>query len=136
MTMIKSIKIGKLINSQLTSNEQLTSLIGENKVFPIVAPNETQFPFCVYQRSNATPYRLTKDGIPCDTVTFTVIVASDSYFESVDVAQAVREALEVPHMSNSELAMHDTYMVSISESYEAATYIQQMQFTTRVGGVV
>ena len=129
---IQSIKIGKLIHATLAGDTRLTQALGDCKVYPIVAPNETTFPFCVYQRDNVTPYRLTKDGIAGDTVTFSVVIASDSYFESVDIASLAREALEKKYVENNEICMVDTYMTSIRESYEASTYVQQMQFTTRV----
>lgn len=134
--MIHSIKIGKLINTRLASNETLTNMIGENKVFPIVAPNETKFPFVVYQKTNITPSRFTKDGIGEDTVTFNIFVLSDSYFESVDIADEVRKTLEARYVSNNEIYMSDTYMSSINESFESNTYIQQIQFITKVGNAL
>lgn len=133
--MIHSLKIGKLINSILRSSAELTSMTGENKVFPIVAPNETEFPFVVYQRTNVTGNRLTKDGIGEDNVMFTIYVLSNSYFESVDIADEVRKTIEKRYIANDEIYMADTYMTGTTESYESATYIQQMQFTARVGNV-
>lgn len=133
--MIHSLKIGKLINSILRSSAELTSMTGENKVFPIVAPNETEFPFVVYQRTNVTGNRLTKDGIGEDNVMFTIYVLSNSYFESVDIADEVRNTIEKRYMANDEIYMAETYMTGTTESYESATYIQQMQFTARVGNV-
>jgi hypothetical protein len=111
-------------------------MIGENKVFPIVAPNETKFPFVVYQKTNITPSRFTKDGIGEDTVTFNIFVLSDSYFESVDIADEVRKTLEARYVSNNEIYMSDTYMSSINESFESNTYIQQIQFITKVGNAL
>lgn len=133
--MIHSLKIGKLINSILRSSAELTSMTGENKVFPIVAPNETEFPFVVYQRTNVTGNRLTKDGIGEDNVMFTIYVLSNSYFESVDIADEVRKTIEKRYIANDEIYMAETYMTGTTESYESATYIQQMQFTARVGNV-
>lgn len=133
--MIHSLKIGKLINSILRSSAELTNMTGENKVFPIVAPNETEFPFVVYQRTNVTGNRLTKDGIGEDNVMFTIYVLSNSYFESVDIADEVRKTIEKRYIANDEIYMAETYMTGTTESYESATYIQQMQFTARVGNV-
>lgn len=133
--MIHSIKIGKLIYARLTQDQTLTALIGENKVFPIVAENETTFPFVTYVRTGISPATFTKDGRFEDSVTFQVSVCSDSYNESLDVADKVRELLEVGRISSSDLAMIDTYMIGITEMYDSNTYIQQLQFTTKVQNV-
>lgn len=134
--MIHSIKIGKLIYDRLRGDNTLVGLMNGEKIFPIVAPNETEFPFAVYQRANIVPKQATKDGRYEDTVTFNVIVCSDSYNKSLDVADKIRELLEMRLMSNEEIYMYQTYLTSITETYEAATYIQQMQFTTTVGNMI
>ena len=133
--MIHSIKIGKLIYARLTQDQSLITAIGNNKVFPIVAENETKFPFVTYTRTGVSPAKQTKDGRVEDIVTFQVSVCSDSYNESLDVADKVRELLEIKLMSSDELAMIETYMTGITELYDSNTYIQQMQFTTRVQNV-
>lgn len=133
--MIHSIKVGKIIYDRLRSDNSLTELMDGEKVFPIVAPNETEFPFAVYQRTNIVPLQGTKDGRAEDRVTFNVIVCSESYNKSIEVADKIRELLEMRLMSNDEIYMSETYMTSITESYESATFIQQMQFTTTVGNM-
>lgn len=133
--MIHSIKIGKLIYARLSQDSTLAGLIGQNKVFPIVAENETEFPFVVYTRTGVSPSNATKDGFPEDKVTFQVSVCSNSYNESLDVADKVRELLEIKTIASDELAMIETYMTGITEAYDSNTYIQQMQFTTRVQNV-
>lgn len=133
--MIHSIKVGKIIYDRLRSDNSLTEIMNGEKVFPIVAPNETEFPFAVYQRANIVPLQGTKDGRVEDRVTFNVIVCSDSYNKSIEAADKIRELLEMRLMSNDEIYMSETYMTSITESYESTTFIQQMQFTTTVGNM-
>ena len=133
--MIHSIKIGKLIYARLSQDQSLTALIGDNKIFPIVAENETKFPFVTYVRTGISPAAQTKDGRIEDVVTFQVSVCSDSYNEALDVADKVRELLEIKKISSTDLAMIETYMTGITEMYDTNTYIQQMQFTTRVQNV-
>ena len=133
--MIHSIKIGKLIYARLSQDQSLTTLIGNNKIFPIVAENETKYPFVTYVRTGISPATQTKDGRIEDIVTFQVSVCSDSYNEALDVADKVRELLEIKKISSTDLAMIETYMTGITEMYDSNTYIQQMQFTTRVQNV-
>lgn len=47
-----SILIGKLIFKQLSSNEDLATLVGAKKIFPLVANNDTTYPFIVYARTS------------------------------------------------------------------------------------
>ena len=130
--MIHSIKIGDIINARLTQDSALTEMTGEDKVFPIVAENGTEYPFIVYVRTGVSPSTFTKDGHFEDIVTFQVSVASDSYNESIEVADKVRSLLEIRTVSNGEITATEMYMTSISERFESETYIQQMQFTCRV----
>lgn len=133
--MIHSIKIGKLIYARLSQDQSLEALTGKDKIFPIVAENETKFPFITYVRTGISPATQTKDGRIEDTVTFQVSVCSDSYNESLDIADKVRELLEIKLISSTDLSMIETYMTGITEIYDSSTYMQQMQFTTRVQNV-
>jgi hypothetical protein len=129
--MIHSIKIGKLINARLSQDAELTSKV-DNNIFPIVAENGTNYPFVVYTRTGITPKTATKDGRYEDTVNFQVTVVSDSYNESVDVADIVRGLLEMAYIGDESIAATEIYMSGVTERYESEAYIQQMQFTCSV----
>jgi len=138
--MIHSLKIGQLIYQRLSTDEAFVSRIGHSlpdskKIFPIIADNDTKFPVVLYTRQGVNPDRMTKDGFCQDTVTFQITVASDSYDESVEVADMVRNLLEMKYMANEEISLTETYMISCNESYNNETYIQQLLFTTKVKNV-
>lgn len=129
--MIHSIQIGALINARLTQDSTLAGLVG-NGVFPIVAENGTNYPFVVYTRTSVTPKTMTKDGVYEDTVTFQVSAISNSYNQSIVVADRVRELLEMRMIDDGSIVATDIYMSGISERWEGDAYIQQMQFTCSV----
>ena len=129
--MIHSIKIGKLINARLSQDSELAKKVGTG-IYPIVAENGTEYPFIVYTKTGITPKDATKDGRYEDTVNFQVTVVSDSYNESVDVADMVRNLLEMKYIGNDEIAATEIYMSGVTERYEGEAYIQQMQFTCSV----
>lgn len=136
----KGILIGKLIYSTVTSNDDINSYISnvvttngvttyENpRIYPIVAPNDTIFPFIVYTRSTVYPARDTKDGWCDDKVSFQITVASDKYDESAVLADKVRDLFENCKITNSELSISNIRMVSVSEMFQDDTYIQNINF--------
>jgi len=88
-----SLQIGKAIYDILHSNTEIVAKL-QDKIFPLIVDNTTTFPFIVYKRTGITP-AYTKDRFSSnDTVTVDIIVASEVYYESVEIADLVRLALE------------------------------------------
>ena len=74
---MNGLQIGKAIK---------TILEGIERVYPLVADEGTSYPFVVYRRSGLTPAS-TKDRYSFNEIaTVEVIVASNSYPESISVA--------------------------------------------------
>lgn len=128
--MNKGILITKAIY-ELLNVASITTYVG-TALFPLVADVDTDFPFIVYSRESVNGSNLTKDGSYGDAVTFRIDIVSNSYSQSIDIAQAVRELLEVRKLYTTELILSDTKMTSIRESYDSETFIQQMYFSTTV----
>jgi hypothetical protein len=88
-----SLQIGKAIYELLHSNSEIEAKL-QDKVFPLIANNATTYPFIVYKRTNIVP-AYTKDRYSAnDAVTVDIVVASDKYNDTVDIADLVRLALE------------------------------------------
>nr|WP_320037820.1 DUF3168 domain-containing protein [uncultured Bacteroides sp.] len=88
-----SLQIGKAIYELLHSNTAVEAKV-QDKVYPLVADKSTTFPFIVYKRTEIIP-AYTKDRFSANEyVTVEVIVASDNYIETVEIADLVRLALE------------------------------------------
>ena len=145
--MTNSILIGKAIYNLLKNDNTTHNYVGD-KIFPLVAENETTFPFIAYSRENvngSTGY--TKDGCVGDDVQFRVDIVSDSYNESCEIALAVRTCLEKPYLALTEtiptndpqnpqvvtiMRIYECKMYSINESYDSETFIQTMRFVCKV----
>lgn len=125
--MTNSILIGKLIYSTIQSSTDVTALVGD-RVYPIVAPADTDFPFIVYTRGNAYCNTLTKDGWLNDVVSFQISVASDTYIESAEIANEIRDLFENCKISNDELEIDNIRMTSCAESFNEDTYVQTLYF--------
>ena len=125
--MAKSILIGKLIYSTIQASNDVTAIVGD-RVYPIVAPNDTDFPFIVYTRSNAYPQNGTKDGWLSDSVSFQITIATDTYFKGAELANMVRDLFENCRISSTDLTIENIRMTSCTELFNEDTYIQNLYF--------
>lgn len=102
------LSLNRLIFSKLNGNEEITQMLGQTddiqKIYPIVAERDTNFPYLVFKREKIEPY--TAKGITVgDLVTFSIIVCSTSNLESINIAEKVREVLEYSSMNLSNLKL-------------------------------
>lgn len=119
------ISIGLYINKKLNGNTDFTALVGD-KVFPITTKKEITFPFVVYKRDGLTP-DYTKDFLNGDSVSVTFIVANDEYLKSVEIAEALRSALE--NKRSKEFGIVETRLVSANEDTVEDTFVQVLVFS-------
>lgn len=125
--MSKSILVGKIINSTLSNNTDITTYVG-NKIFPLVALNGTTYPFITYSRTNVYIENGSKDGWIGDTVSFQIVVESNKYDESCEIAQLVRESFENHTLSNDELTIYNIHLTGITEMFGNDDFIQTLDF--------
>lgn len=123
-----SISIGIHIYERLKSSEKLMQLVGE-KIYPLSTTKHTTFPFIVYNRTVLTPNG-TKDRYDTgDNVSVEVVVASNNYTNSINVAEEVRKALEYKGGEYNTFSVTDAKLVACGEDFIEETYIQQLTFS-------
>lgn len=126
--MDNSILCGKYLRRFLTENVELSALIDTKKIFPLLANPDTTFPFIVYSRINLIPI-YTKDLLSDNQVSFAIIVVSDKYNESLEIANAVRHSLEGYRFRDEYINIYPIKLESIYEETQEDAYIQRMTFT-------
>ena len=126
--MDNSILCGKYLRRFLTENVELSALIDTKKIFPLLANPDTTFPFIVYSRINLIPI-YTKDLLSDNQVSFEIIVVSDKYNESLEIANAVRHSLEGYRFRDEYINIYPIKLESIYEETQEDAYIQRMTFT-------
>ena len=129
--MDNSILVSKYIRRFLVENEEVQGLIDVNKIFPLIDNADTTFPFIVFQRSNLMPI-YTKDILTENQITMVIIVVSNDYIQSLDLANAVRHALEGNIYRDNDIVISAMKMESITEETLEDAYIQRMVFTFNV----
>lgn len=122
------LSIGIYINEKLGDTPNFTTLVGE-KVFPISTRQDVSFPFVVYQRGDLLP-DYTKDGLSGDMVNVAFVVASDKYDQSVEIAEALRNALEVKRAK--KYGISQIRLVSASEDIIEDTFVQNLIFSFKI----
>lgn len=109
------ISTGKTIYDLLQASTVLSGLVGDN-IFPLVIPEDTPLPCIVYERSFIN--QNTKDGFATSNSSFVIVAISETYDNSIDIAEAIYEALKL-----------EALLQSGSESYDQGAYIQTLNFT-------
>lgn len=119
-----AISISKYIYNILINDEIIKGIVAE-KVYPLVAEEETTFPFIIYRKNNITT-EYTKDGRAFDNADITITIIATDYTTTVQVVERVRELFE----NNNDFKQ--VRMVSNSDDYNDNAYIQEITFSIKI----
>ena len=119
--MIDSLGIGKVIYT----------LLGDFKTYPLVADNNTKYPFIVYKRNNVISSTC-KDGSYEDTVDIGITIVTMKYAEGIEIANKVREILQRQVIKIDDMILNDTYLISANESFTDNVFVQNLNFRTTI----
>nr|WP_158611158.1 DUF3168 domain-containing protein [Prevotella sp. OH937_COT-195] len=101
------------------------------KIFPIVI-DKAELPYILYRRA-ALEHNPTKAGQPgADTVQMEVNVYTAAYSEGVELAEAVRAALDYAQGEISGLKMRSCTLTDSEEGWEDDACVQNMTFTIKL----
>lgn len=123
-----SISISKHIYAKLSESEALKPLVGD-KLFAISTKESTTFPFIVYRRESLIP-AYTKDRYDTgDNAAVEVVVVSDNYLNSLEIAEAVRLSLENKRCKYASFSVIGAKLLSASEDFIEDTFLQRLTFS-------
>lgn len=128
--MTNSVLIGKAIYKILTDDIKVKQLLN-NKIYPLVAAEGTSYPFAVYSKESIQP-QYTKDGNCLDIVQFSIAICDPDYSKSLDITNAVRNALEYKKGIIAGVAFNRIVIDNISEEYIENTFVQTINFTIEI----
>ncbi len=128
-----SLQIGKVIYNLLQSNTELGTKL-QDKIFPLIANENTTFPFIVYKRTGIVPAYSKDRFTATETISVDVIVASDMYNDTVEIADLVRVALEGRKGMYWNIYIEDIRLLSADEEYMEDTFIQTLTFNINTNG--
>ena len=124
-----SILVTNYIRKFIVENEEVSKLINIKKVFALTPPNTgITFPFIVYGRASLVP-TYTKDLLTENSITIYIYVVSDTYIESLEIANAIRHSIESHTYKDDDITIDVIKLESITEETSDDAYIQKMSFT-------
>lgn len=121
-----SISVNKYIYQLLINDEKLKELVG-NKIYPLIAEESVTYPFIIFTKENAFA-NYTKDLLTYDTVNISVAIAAVNYFQTVQIAERVRQILE----NYRDDYFYNILLDNVTEDFVEDTYIQQLQFSAKI----
>ena len=111
---MKGLAVGKAL---------FTMLEGIKNVYPLVVDKNVKFPFVVYRRTGMKAAN-TKDRYSfSETATVEIIVASDKYEESIDVASVVLYRLEHTRGEYDDIIISEIELIDAEEDFIEDTYV-------------
>lgn len=129
-----SIKTTYLIHKVLVEDQDLMTLIGGADHIQLLIGDpdiNTMYPIINIKRDLVSPMKSNKD-FGSDRVQFSIKVYSDDYKNSIDIADAIRFALEWHTFQDTEIKLVNVELVSCSENWVRDAYEQSLTFISEV----
>lgn len=120
--MTTGLSVLESVYTLLKKNTDLTNKI-QDRMFPLIAKENTKNPFIVYQRESLE-VNYCKDGIGNENTTVSINIVCDTYTESVELAEIVRKSLELKRIDN----IKSIRLVSSNEDFIDDSYLQELRF--------
>ena len=124
-----SLSAGAIIREILLGDEDVKRRT--NKIFPIVI-SKAELPYILYRRAGLQ-HNPTKAGLPgAYTVTMEVFCYTASYADGVELAEAVRKALDYAQGEKDGLVMRSCTLVDSEEDFTDDAFVQCLSFNVKI----
>lgn len=129
MTTKTSLSAGAVIREILLADADVKRRT--NKIFPVVT-SKAELPYILYRRA-ALQHNSTKAGLPgADTVTMEVFCYTANYADGVELAEAVRKALDYAQGEKDGLVMRSCTLVDSEEDFTDDAFVQCLSFNVKI----
>ena len=124
-----TILIWKYLRPLLVNDENLQAAMNINSIYPLVAPEGTEYPFIIFSRDNVIPqYTKPFMGGWENSIIISVRVYSNDYSQSINIANIVRNALEWQEVDNQDIKIHPIELQSCYETFNDDGFCQTLTF--------
>lgn len=129
MTTKTSLSAGAVIREILLADADVKRRT--NKIFPVVT-SKAELPYILYRRA-ALQHNPTKAKQPgADTVTMEVFCYTANYADGVELAEAVRKALDYAQGEKDGLVMRSCTLVDSEEDFTDDAFVQCLSFNVKI----
>ena len=124
-----SLSAGEVIRAILLDDKDVMARV--NKIFPVVA-DSAELPYISYRRAGFEQ-NPQKAGAPgADAIQLEVLCFTARYTEGVELAEAVRAALDHATITQGDLRLRSCTLTDSEEAYQDDAYVQQLVFTVNI----
>lgn len=124
-----SLSAGAVIRAVLLADADVAART--NKVFPVVT-DSAELPYIVYRRAEME-VKPQKSGQPgADEVQVEVVCFTSRYGEGVELAEAVRAALDCVSAEHDGMRMRSCCLIGGEEGYQDDAFLQQLVFSIKI----
>lgn len=126
-----SLQVGKAIYNILSNDVDVVNKVNK-KIYPLVADQSTTFPFIVYRRTGLEPSTTKDRYIYSSSAIIQIVIASENYNDSVDIAEKVKDALIGKRGIYSNIEILDITLINADEDYFEDTFIQTLTLNIKL----
>ncbi len=124
-----SLNAGAVIRALLLADAEVKKRT--NKIFPISIDN-AQLPYILYRRASLQ-HDPVKAGLPgADTVNMELVCYTAKYGEGIELAEAVRAALDNAEGESDGVIMRSCTLADSEEGYEDDAFAQRLIFSVKI----
>lgn len=123
-----SLSAGEIIRAVLTENTEVAART--SKVYPVVE-DTAELPYIVYRRVSLEK-GLVKNQRGNDAVTIEIQCYTKGYTEGVELAEAVRDALDGVRAEHNGLVMRACDLADSEEAWIDDAYVQSLVFNCKM----
>ncbi len=123
-----SLSAGELIRAALIEDEEVARRA--NKVYPVVE-DRADLPYIVYRRASLEKGPV-KNRRGNDTVMIEIQCYTKDYTEGVELAEAVRDALDGMQITHEGLVMRACDLADSEEAWVDDAYVQSLVFNCKM----
>lgn len=124
------LSISEHIYKVLSTTSALVALVGD-RIYPLGTKSEVSFPFLVYERDNVE-VDYDKAARRTAIVDVSIYCVSDTYTQSLTLAEIVVNALDKVEASYAGFNVVDAHLAAASEDFVENTFVQRINFRFQI----
>ena len=126
-----SLKIGKVVVQLIADCEELNKAIGL-KIYPLIAPENTSLPFCIYRRGNLQTSNNKDIRAFEQDIQFEIAIASANYGGALNIAISLCDLLTKTRGYYDGIYISQITLDNATEDFIEETYTQTLIFNIKI----